>query len=240
MTVHFRIEKVFNLYNGFFITHPVGNNAFSWKQRKNKKIRVAPLINGTIADLQVSNDIVFSEIEDQRELNRPGLEKFVRYRFEDKEIFFFDNHNHAFFFWYCWFVQGCIPPNAYLLHVDQHSDLRQPEDWFPGISDLNTAFEYTNYKLNVGNFIRPAQKAGFFSKAEIINSTAGFASEWPVPFLLDLDMDIFAPELNYIPKSDKIKQIRKWVKQSRLITVATSPFFTDQQLAIDLIRQIFE
>ena len=49
-------------YRGFYIEEPVGNNIFSYEERSNKKIFVPKLIEGTLDDVLVGNEIVFNEI----------------------------------------------------------------------------------------------------------------------------------------------------------------------------------
>jgi hypothetical protein len=46
--------------------------------------------------------------------------------------------------------------------------------------------------------------------------------------ILNLDLDIFAPELNHIPEDKKIKIIKNLLKQVKYITIATSPYFIEQ------------
>lgn len=52
-------------------------------------------------------------------------------------------------------------------------------------------------------------------------------------------MDFFAPELDYIPFEDKKRIILYFARQAQLITVATSPFFIDQERAIGMLAEVF-
>ncbi len=45
--------------------------------------------------------------------------------------------------------------------------------------------------------------------------------------ILNLDLDIFAPELDFIPEQNKITLIKNLIPQVRYVTIATSPFFID-------------
>ena len=56
--------------------------------------------------------------------------------------------------------------------------------------------------------------------------------------VLNLDLDIFAPELDHIPEEKKIEIIRNLMKRIRYITVATSPFFIEQERALAMLRKI--
>jgi len=237
------IKPLQSLYAGFGINDPVGNNAFSYEQRQNKSIYVPSLIQGTLADLVPGEKIVFSEIEDGIEKNRSGLKNFIYYPFQGKDIFIFDNHNHAFFFWLAAYQQGKIKPGLPLVHIDQHTDMRVPQAW-PGFSldsdlDITELFDYTNQILNVGNFIQPALRLKLFSDLRIIDSSTTFTLDFPTPFVLDIDMDIFSNDMAYIDENLKITRIRKYIEKTHFITIATSPFFTNQEEAILMIRRLF-
>ncbi|MEJ2053207.1 MAG: UPF0489 family protein [Calditrichaceae bacterium] len=237
-------NNIYDFYHGFFIDQPAGNNAFSFSRRKNKKIYVPSLIRGDLCDLSVGNEIVFSEIEDGVEKNKHGLKKFIHRTVNEKDIFIFDNHNHAFFFWMWGWFQRKVKSNTVLVHIDQHTDLRQPKNPFPGKLKKNLSlekvFRYTNYVLNVGNFIQPALNFGLISSLEMINSTAAFDNPVPAKYILDIDMDIFAPELDYMDNSLKIAKIQSYITSASFITMATSPYFIEQERAVKFIHQIFE
>jgi hypothetical protein len=68
-----------------------------------------------------------------------------------QKIFLFDNHNHAFYFWYLARNRGVIGDHNTLIHIDEHADTRdngkhllKPESY-----DLEKVFHFTNYILNV-------------------------------------------------------------------------------------------
>ncbi len=231
-----------DFYNGFWITEKVGNNAFSFEQRRNQKIYVPSILSGSITDVVVGDKVVFSEIEDGIERNVCGLANFVYFDFGGKPVFIFDNHNHAFFFWLYGLEQSLITKGGLLIHVDQHTDMRAPENFhrLPNTKiDLRQAFEYTNFELNVGNFIKPALKLGLFSQVEIIDSQISFEKEFSPGFALDLDMDIFSDDMNYIEEGFKKERIKKYIAGANFITIATSPYFMPQEKAIRILRELF-
>jgi len=228
-------------YNGFHLTKPVGNNAFSFDNRKNKKLYIPSLIEGTPNDLSIGRHIAFSEIVDGEERNFSGLKNFIHFKKGTTEIFIFDNHNHAFFFWAHAYKKGLIDFGDKLVHVDQHTDMREPEKWISqeNFQDFQNVFDYTNFELNVGNFIQPALKMGLFNSVEIVDSSLSFEKSFSENIVFDLDMDIFSDDMDYIPESVKIAKIKEYEKQAKFITIATSPFFIDQGKAISLIQSIF-
>lgn len=236
-------KNIYEFYKGFYIDQPVGNNAFSHTVRKNKQIYIPSLIRGNLSKLSIGDEIVFSEIEDNDEKNRKGLKNFIHWIFNGKNVFIFDNHNHAFFFWIWGWMQCKIETGTILVHIDQHTDLRKPSSQFAGNLNseltLEKTFQYTNYELNVGNFIQPALHIGLISSIEMINSTVSFNNPIPEKFILDIDMDIFAPELDFMGNQIKLAKIQSYIKNASFITIATSPFFIEQSLAIKYIRDLF-
>ena len=52
--------------------------------------------------------------------------------------------------------------------------------------------------------------------------------------VLDIDLDIFDPIMDYIPEELKLTCLRSWIGKARFITMATSPFFMDQIKAVRL------
>jgi len=238
------IEPLKKLYKGFYIPAPTGNNAFSYEIRLNKRIYVAPLSEGTPDDLRVGRRIAFSEVEDGVEKNDVGLEKFIYYRHKNTDVFIFDNHNHAFFFWLAAFLQDKLRAGARLIHVDMHSDMYQPSAPF-ALSlrrdfTLEEVFNYTQRILTVSSFIKPALQMGLFSDVEIIDSTLSFENAIPERFALDIDMDIFYKDMDYIGYDVKMNKIRAYIERAEFVTIATSPFFMNQEKAIRYVKAFFE
>ncbi len=228
-------------YSGFFIEDPVGNNAFSFAERHNRRIFVPPLITGSLSDLKIGETIVFSEIESGQEHNLPGLDQFIFWQRSHQPIFIFDNHNHAFYFWIAAYRAGVFPARLRLVHVDQHSDMRKPAVFPKSLDEMTipAAFEYTNFQLNVGNFIQPALQLGLFKSVEIIDSSYSLSRRFEEPIVLDIDVDFFADAMSYIRDSEKLAAIRSYLNIAQLVTIATSPYFISQQHAIDVIQNIF-
>lgn len=236
------IDQLIKLYSGFYIKDEKGNNTFSLADRKQKEIFVLALKQGSFADLRVGNQIVFSEFFEGKEINCCGLENFIYVPFNDKHVFVFDNHNHAFVFWFWGYLQGIFKAGQRLVHIDQHKDTREPAEHLDASLDqwsLKQVFDYTQDVLNVGNFISPALKAGLFSEVDILDNESAFRSIIKPAEVLDLDMDIFSPEMDYIDRVLKIKVVREYFQQAKLITIATSPYFIDQDKVIDLIKELF-
>jgi len=106
-----------------------------------------------------------------------GLKNFYEFSYASSEkraipLYLFDNHNHAYYFWYLERKKGNITDNAVLYHIDEHADMRDPLEYLlkPESENMQKVFEYTNFFLNVGNYIIPAQKEGLIGEVVQIRS----------------------------------------------------------------------
>lgn len=235
------MEEIKKYYSGFWLSEEVGNNAFSYAKRDTKKLWVPQIIKGYVEELAVSDKICFSEYEDGAEKNFCGLKHFIFTQYKHTPVVIFDNHNHAFFFWHWALKKGWIKFGDPLVHVDQHTDMRKPAQWLNGseFSDSRTCFNYTNHRLNVGNFIQPALKLNLFSSVDIIDSSYTLEKCYSKPLVLDVDIDFFSPDMEYIDYNFKINQIKSYMNHARFITMATSPYFIEQKRAIEVIKDLF-
>lgn len=174
-----------------------------------------------------------------------------------KKVYIFDNHNHAYFFWHKARFDWIISNNSILYHIDEHTDLRNPWIYLEKeeLKDLKRIFEYTNY-VDVWNYIIPAihdwlikEMFQIRSENELNEVKANLetqkihhpktSSEWQPTIILNLDLDFFQPKLDYIDYNLKKEVVQKLIKKASLITVATSPFFIDQDLALKVLRDLF-
>lgn len=227
----------------FWIDRPVGNNALSFDRRgPSPRLWVPALTEDTLDDLQPGERVVFEDFDEQDVLQScRGLASLLRTTLAGVPAVIVDNHNHVFYFWHEAVDRQQLQPGATLVHIDQHRDMRIPERPYEGHS-LDDAFDYTNFHLNVGNFIVPAQQSGLVGYTQFV--TGGDAlneldySETPNK-ILDIDLDFFAPEMSYIDFDLARRFIHAHLPTTSLITVATSPFFIDQRSAIDTLKRLF-
>ncbi len=224
-------------YHGFHITASRGNNRFAFEHRTHRKAYVPSLIKGGLHAVACGAEVVFSDRVDGVEVNATGLEHFVHIERPGQDVFVMDNHNHAFSFWAAAIHAGAILPGSRLVHVDQHKDTRLPLAEFTGVS-VHDACRYANDVLDVGSFIPPAVGAGWFHDVVQIGSAEAFAADPSTPFALDIDLDIFAPVMDYIPFDLKLSRLRAWIATAPFVTIATSPFFMDQNEAMACLRAL--
>ncbi len=232
------------------LTEKCGNNAFAWDRRYEKYgktpiLAIPALIKGDISDVQIGDQVVFEEEENHELKSCIGLKHFVKLQREDQEIVIFDNHNHALYFWIDAVRRWIIHEGCELIHIDEHSDLWINEytlDLDKAIENESYAWEFTNVSCNVGNYIRPALDSSLIWKMIRIENEHEIDAYIdyipPRNALLNLDLDIFAPELDYIDEEKKMKLIKNLLKRCRFVTIATSPFFIDQWIALEKLKNI--
>lgn len=115
------------------------------------------------------------------------------------------------------------------------------------LRDLENIFHYTQYTLNVGNFIIPAIHDTLLSSVIQLRSQseldAYFQKNTFSPnkktCILDVDLDFFHPDLDYISYEQKKTCIRDIANHAGCITICTSPFFISQQRALKVLRDVF-
>lgn len=243
----------------FFLDKEVWNNAFSFEKRNNKKIYVPSIIDLDINDFEkicIQNNkekIAFEDYDfDDNLSTNYWLKNFYRIKYKWKEIILFDNHNHAFYFWYEARSKWMIWNNSLLFHIDEHADTRDNNKYISNKDshDLSKVFEFTNYVLNVGDYIIPAQQEGLIWKTIQIRNTKNLEDYidnyyWNDKklkndsIILNLDLDFFQPDLDFIDYNLKKKVVLDAFDKADFVTVCTSPFFIDQNIAIDVFKDIF-
>ena len=227
----------------FWLEGPVGNNAFSYERRgPSPRLRVPSLVDGTVADIASGDHVVFEDADEHGHLQScVGLAHLVRMTWRGVPMVIVDNHNHVFYFWFEALAAARLAPGATLIHVDQHRDTRVPERPLGAAPGLDDVFRYTNFELNVGNYVVPAQDAGLVGETLVVTGSDTlddhrFAGRPNT--ILNIDLDFFAPEMAYIDFDRARRFIDAHVATASLITVATSPFFIDQSRAIAYLKKL--
>ena len=245
------MEKLEHLYNWFFLDVTCANTKIT---NCDKFLRVAPIEKvNHYTEIEIEkNNFAFAEKNTIWEIEYfHGLKKFLRIEKSDSHpIFIFDNHNHApVFRYYCIKKSNTTPP--FLIHIDQHSDCWENKEKLElrdNEYELENVFHFYNEKCNVGNFIPPSLKYWIISNQIQIRSNIALQNltiEKNKNFILDIDLDFC---LNWIDKNhlneESVKLLKeifdKFWKFALCTTIATSPYFLDQQVAINIIKTIFD
>lgn len=249
----------------FYITEAVWNNAFSYNTRINKQLYVTNLIEiDDLEKIELWTEIAFEDYDFNDKLSTNyWLKNFYKIvphltspqgRGKATPIYLFDNHNHAFYFWYLARSEWLIWDNNILIHIDEHADTRDNDKHLlkPDSYDLLKVFDFTNNVLNVGDYIIPAKEEWIIweiiqirnenNLLEYHNTLSPLGGKYPKGdrgIILNLDLDFFQPDLDYIDYELKKKVILDAAKKASIITVSSSPFFINQELAISVFKDIF-
>ena len=151
-----------------------------------------------------------------------------------------------------------------MIHFDQHKDMRVPEftllQAIKKIKENNAVYDlkyqdfdydykilysYTNYFLNVGNFIVPLLENGFIYDVVIVDSTYSMGKldkdiDSYDEVILDIDLDFFSPDMDYIDEDEKLRLIQRCYEKAKIITICTSPYFIDFERAKKKLEKILK
>lgn len=224
----------------------IGNNTFVYDERKElfgkAEIIVPQLVEGTLDDVQLGDSIVFAEKIDEQLQTFTGLQYLVHLTWTNTYIM--DNHNHALYCRYKELLAGSIKKWLPLIHIDQHSDMKEPvgridiekED------NLHSIAQYTNEVCTIADFIQPALQREFVSECiqlrteySLLVSDASQEkySRW---YILDIDIDFWAPEMGIAEFDRTIYKTRELIAGASMVTIATSPCFMDQARAVEIVK----
>ena len=162
-------------------------------------------------------------------------------------ILVFDNHNHAITFRYN-IIYSKNFNDISLIHIDQHSDNRENKHHLElnqKENELEKVFHFWNEKCNVWNFIPPALESWIISNQIQIRSTTALQNLKinNQNYILDIDLDFCLDWINRNKVSQEIIKLLKnkfnniW-KYALWITIATSPYFLNQELAIKIVEEL--
>lgn len=216
----------------FYLDGEKGNNAFAYEE--GHRLFVPRVIEGELSDLRVGREVAFRDFDEHGELREcVGLAEFVKLELWGVPAVVVDNHNHVLWFW----GESGLR-DAMLVHVDQHKDMREAPEPLASL-ELEEVFRFTNEVVNVGNYIKPAMKAGLIGEVVMVTGEADLEQEVATgDVILNLDLDFFAEEMDYVDFEKAAGFIRRQAVEAKLITVATSPFFIDQKRALAVLDRL--
>ena len=238
------------LYKWFYLTPMDENSRISnWKI----PLWIAPLklINKYNKPEIDYNHFAFSEINKEWKIEYfHGLKNFlIIEKRHHSPIFIFDNHNHAPVFRY-YIIQNKKINNINLIHIDQHSDCRENKNQIKLDSqkdETEKIFKFCNEKCNVWNFIPPFIECWLISNHTQIRSITALQNlkiNKNQNFILDIDLDFC---LDWIARNkiseENINLLKhkfdEFWKYALWTTIATSPYFLNQEIAINIIEELF-
>lgn len=237
------------LYNGFYLDEKCDNTRIS---NCKSFLRVAPIKKvNKYENLKIDDKhFAFAEKNQNWKIEYfHGLKNFLWIEKSNfSPVFIFDNHNHAITFRYNITYSKNVK-NVELIHIDQHSDCRENENHLilnRNKNELEKIFKFWNEKCNVGNFISPALESKIIMNQVQIRSTTALQNlkiNKNQNYIFDIDLDFC---LDWIDKNtinqenvnllkDKFDEFWKYALWT---TIATSPYFLNQELAIKIIEKL--
>ena len=244
-----------------FLSLPVGNNALTFHNRKklwsDALVRIPQLSSWVLADVRFAyKDISYEYVDENGKLiSSYGVEELIQINYHGKDVFIIDNHNHAFSLWWKSYHSGKISRWSHLIHIDQHSDFAEPEQYMEQYFSLGKDITqltqeqidiYTNEILTIASFIKPALRMGLCASHEMV-MTEYSVLEYDISkldtfssIILDIDLDFRAPEMSIQEYKKTIILVRKIISlpQVGCITIATSPTYIDQHKALEVIEDL--
>ena len=224
--------------DSFWISENIGNNSYGFKESdktgttsENSKLFCPKVIYSGTFNIKLGKEPLFRDHEIDKEftgLNHYLISHSLR---SNTPIFICDNHNLVLEAW-----QLVKDQHLNLIHIDQHFDNAQCKIDYDNIQSI--------YKTKICNYINFAKNSNWIDKTlsfveskdlKQIDKIDNFAD-----IILNIDLDFFAPEVNLISLEEKINLIFKSANNAKLITIATSPGFIDQTLAIKIAKLLFE
>lgn len=228
----------------YIINKGIGNNAFSYTRKPERPdLKTTPLRKGFLHELQLGSEVVFHDFDEDQWVEHVGLQNGILSHEYGLPLYVIDNHNHAFWCWADAFNKGVLPSESSLIHIDAHYDDREPSDFEVDLSDMKDVERYTHEVLQIATFIQPALHHGLFRDVQYFVESAEFEKDLPelIPerkYVIDLDLDVFCDEMSHVQWQQKIDVMKHFLPQTCAITMATSPFFIDQQKAIDYAHKV--
>ena len=215
------------------LTENIWNNQFCFNQVENPKIWIADTVDWTVENLEIWENTVFREMKNWKVVEYKWLKHFVYIKNKNQSIYIFDNHNHALKYWIGEYKKWNIQFWFNLIHIDQHTDMNS--------SEFELDLENPNLDVyNVWNFIQPAIKSGLINKVEQINTEyklLNFQTN-EKDLILDIDLDFRAPEMSIEKYSETIEKVKNLISKGRVVTIATSPYFINQNLSIKICKDL--
>jgi len=176
------------------------------------------------------------------------LKHFIQTDYHWIPTYIVDNHNHALTFRQKYRLNVSSFERLVVLHIDQHADTKPNNNKLPitwataNILPITEIEDFVNTQTNVGNFISAALNNWIINEVIQIRSEHALhhfdistIQQWNI--IVDIDVDFWEWKDN---TEREIQIIKNLMKQAKLITIATSPYFFDQKKAIKLIKKLLQ
>ncbi len=165
-----------------------------------------------------------------------GIKKNQVTILEDKLIYLFDNHNK--FLVPLFHAHKILERPVRVLHIDAHEDNALYQYELPEQINDEVIIELLE-KTRISDFYDSLSKTQAISEITRFTHSQDFENLPKGEYdILSLDIDIFGPEGDFADLEKKISVIAAGMRQSSIITIATSPGFIDQDFAEKIITTL--
>lgn len=203
---------------------------------------IPAIVNGTVEDLRLGTEVAQTTYPPNEHITSVGLASFIRTRWHGVPTIIMDNHNHALYFWAEAVAGLRTEYGAQLVHVDFHDDLARAKTSMAWPMPLSHVYDFVIKCTTVGSFIDPALEVGLVSKYAWARSVGDAYwqryARYSDGYILDIDMDFFRFDDSEMDHDTKMYALRCLARHTSLITIATSPLFIDQGMAIRYIKEM--
>ncbi len=172
--------------------------------------------------------------ESEQEKKFYGLKKQQILFNNKKIIFLIDNHNQALFPFLI--IKENFKTPLTVIHLDAHPDnniFKQAK-----VEKINWKnIDYYFQQSRISDYLNLAQRGKMIKKIFNLTGEQDFLN-FKLPaekFILNLDIDIFGPEGEFIGDELKIKILAKVWSQAEVVIIATSPGFIKKEVAEKII-----
>ena len=213
----------------YIIDENIGNNKYGFCT--GRKLVVPPIIKGYASDIKEGHNIIFREILDDNIIEYTGIKDYIIGFTENSRtpVFICDNHNSVLEAWHL-----LHKSQLQLIHIDQHRDNAIYAGFLEEWKTESVISDYINFAI-CANWI----KKDYLSFTE--NSDMSKINQFKkADIILNIDIDFFSKNMTIIPLEDKIKLICHFAQFAKLITLATSPGFIEQNRAIKIAKLLFK
>lgn len=178
-----------------------------------------------------------------------GLAELYLLSWQHCPVYILDNHNYAAYAWIHELRMHTQP--GYVVHIDQHSDMVENSAVFDRSQIHRDEYirQFCSQQCDIWNFITPLLAAGLVGHIEQIrterkllnreteSSVQKQLESWG-SYILDIDLDFRAPEMSINEYHKTLEKTRKLFRSASIVTIATSPGFIDQGLALRILSDI--
>lgn len=244
-----------------WLTEAGGNNAFAYHERQQQNAEVAPRLRcpscrhiSSVDEIKKWTRPTFAEVDTSwNVVTYTWLHHIYQFALPHKTqkipVYVFDNHNYAMYYWIKHILTTTQKPVP-VIHLDQHSDLGKTASPYPSYTTQQARTPEYDHQLatyvtthcNVGNFIHPALEAWYISSCIWIKNQYMVeelsTQQAEKSYILDIDLDFWAPAMG-TSFDATLPIVRTLMHHASCITIATSPYFLDQDFAIWLIQKLF-